>query len=81
MSRIGDAEKRLIKSAAKRTNYDRFTNMSMYELAFELAISGCPKIYLLDESSEVFNCPAEEDPTRGDCVKCWLEYLKREVKE
>ena len=62
-------------------NYEMIQAMSMEELAFELAISGCPKIYLLDESSEVFNCSAEEDPTRGDCVKCWLDWLKQKAED
>lgn len=63
-----------------RNNFERLKNMSMDELAFELAQSGCPKVHFIKDN-EFVDCPAEREPSRADCVKCWLEWLKEEVHD
>ena len=56
------------------TNYDRLIAMNLDELAFELAVNGCPTIYP--------KCPAKKDPEgHSNCVKYWLDWLKSPVEE
>ena len=61
-----------------RNNFEEIKAMSMDELAFELAQSGCPKVHFIKDN-EFVDCPAEREPSRADCVKCWLEWLKEEI--
>jgi len=55
------------------TNYDRLISKIPEELAFELAVNGCPPIYP--------ECLAKKDPEgHSNCVKCWLDWLKSPVE-
>lgn len=80
MENLGAIRDQVIALNKKQTNAARIRAMSDEELAFELAQSGCPKIYF-NKDNEVVDCPAEKEPSRGDCVKCWLDWLKQEVSE
>ena len=60
------------------TNADRIRAMTDEEMAFELACSGCPKEHFIKDN-EFVDCPAAHEPSKADCVKCWLDYLKQEV--
>lgn len=61
-----------------KTNGDRIRAMTDEGMAFELACSGCPKEHFIKDN-EFVDCPAEREPSKADCVKCWLDYLKQEV--
>ena len=61
-----------------QNNFERLKAMSMDELTFELAQSGCPKVHFIKDN-EFVDCPAEREPSRADCVKCWLDWLKEEI--
>lgn len=63
-----------------RNNFEMLKAMSMEELAFELAQSGCPKVHFIKDN-EFVNCPADREPSRADCVKCWFEWLKEEITD
>lgn len=60
------------------TNADRIRAMTDEEMAFELACSGCPKEHFIKDN-EFVDCPAAHEPSKADCVKCWLDYLNQEV--
>lgn len=62
------------------TNYDRLRAKSVEEMAFELAMSGCPKPHFVKDN-EFVDCPAEREPSKADCVACWLDWLRQEVDD
>lgn len=60
---------KLENSRKNWTNADWLRVASDDELAFELAVNGCPPIYP--------ECPAKKDPEgHSNCVKCWIDWLK-----
>lgn len=68
-----------------KTNYDRLTHMSMEELAeFEhsIAPNSCPPG--IDGQACIDDLYAHGEgpyPEDEQCRKCWLEWLKQELKE
>lgn len=54
------------------TNADRIRAMNDEELA-NVMYRGCPPI-------KVDRCPTKKDGGTIDCVGCWLEWLKQEMK-
>lgn len=50
------------------TNADRIRAMTDEELA-----------KLIDDAKII--CPPIDCPEEGNCVDCWLDYLKQEVKD
>lgn len=70
MSRISKAERELVQKIRQQTNADRIRAMTDEELA-----------EFLPGKKFGYNCPPEHEGCLGECVPCWLKWLKQESAE
>lgn len=69
----------VIKAKPIITQGDSMRSMADDELAEYLAPCACPPIRFNKNTGDII-CPINKEPCESDCKRCWIDWLKKEVK-